>query len=272
MFLAAKESVEEDLTMKKFKEMIEQVKKDGILNNKSSSDIKLFFASIEHCHPFVFYPTGNVPQEAEGDDDAAKYSSPFTVWSAEILGDHAISIHGDGSGSILCFMAVEPSSPTHTKTLYYVHMKVTKPDGSILKAVVLVNDLGGIPQKLIERLNSNKETFGNENARHRIRVGSGKEKRVITIRNIIYVKPKKFKATENNNEPRIVEWRQRWWVRGAWHYFWLNKDAGIIDESRPGKCREGCYCQQGRTWHIEHLKGDESLPVENKVRVVKPEN
>jgi len=264
--------------MKKFKEMIEQVKKDGIRNGNHHLD--LFFKSIELCQPFVFYPTGNnTPQEAETDDDndnAAVYSSPFTIWSAEILGDRAISVPKENEwfgGSILCFMAVEPLSSVDKHTFYFSHMKVTKPDGSIFKTVIACDDLGGIPQKLIERLNSSKEMFGNENSRHRIRVGSGKGKRIVTIRNIIYVKPKKYKLTteENNNEPRVTEWRQRWWVRGAWHYFWFGKEKGLIDENRIGKCREGCYCQQGRTWHREHQKGDECLSVENKVRIVKPD-
>ena len=276
--------------MQKFKEMIEQVKRQksipvaGVGLNPPWGAAKefppeFFFKFVEQCQPFVFFPTNKEPIDLELDDaseeenDPKSFSAPFKVWSAEIFGDdHYITIPkaDDPIGVyVISFMAVE-SSDTHSM-FYFMYVKVTNGLSSY-KKVAITDTLDGVAKSMLERMNSSKEVFGNENARHRIRLGSGKDKRIVTIRNIIYVKPKKQKTLiDVGNAPRVIEWKQRWWVRGSWHYFWLDKDSRIADESRIGKCREGCYCQTGRTWHREHQKGGSELLSMNKVRIVKSE-
>lgn len=85
------------------------------------------------------------------------------------------------------------------------------------------------------------------------------KKEFIKIKNIIYIAQKTQNVTTANNGQKI-EYSHRFEVRGHWRR---------INEGSIGKDREGKRGPIGFTWVKECIKGDESLPLVSKIRVMK---
>lgn len=271
--------------MKKFLEMIEQVRRQtGIpvlidsldpMKTEKYPDLptEAFFHMAEQCQPFVFFPTNETPEEIDGEDfrtenlahqddlEHFKFDAPFQVWSAEMFGEnHYITVPRDEFGpvgvSILAFMAVEQKP---TEWTFFGYFKVYRNDGTDFRIVCLASDLDLVAKKLVERIY--REKTGTDQVRARVKIGSGKEKRHITIRKIVYVKPKRKIESSEPGESRTIDWTHRWAVRGHW------RDA----PGKLGKDRNGTYCVEGKTWVQDFVKGPEGAPLISKVRVQKAE-
>jgi hypothetical protein len=251
--------------------MIEVVKKTGYIYSpieNKNYDPEFFYHMVEHAQPFVFAPSKQTgPQELPEVMSEEKYDAPFKVWSAEFPGQTYVTVSRPDDPiavDIDCILAFEqPKQGWFYFALTKVKRGLQESDG-----VILITNLDGVVKSLVDRMNSNTDRFGTENVREKIKVGSGKSKRFITIRKVIHVRPKS-QVTEHNSETgKIIEWGHRWWVRGAWHHFWLDKEKTILDTSRIGKDRDGNYCEQGRTWHVEHVKGPEDKPLVTKTRII----
>jgi len=108
---------------------------------------------------------------------------------------------------------------------------------------------------------ANRRT-GLEKTKQRIRIGSGKEKRIHTIRRIVHVCSKNnIIKYEKKLIMRKIDWSHRWSVRGHWRIA-----KGI------GKDRTGDYCVSGYTWVKDCIKGNPEKEFVKKTRIVLPSN
>ncbi len=114
-----------------------------------------------------------------------------------------------------------------------------------------------IVRSLMDRLKAENQSIGTIKKKHRVRIGQGAERRLHTIREIVFVTPKKLREQTARNHNVIVDWSHRWEVRG--HY---RKIKGV------GRYRNGRYGLKGLTWVVPHTKGPEDKPVVRKQRVV----
>lgn len=96
---------------------------------------------------------------------------------------------------------------------------------------------------------SYKDPVTNEKYNHKI-------KDIIFIRN----KPVLTDNTSQNNLPHNIEWSYRFAVMGHWRR--------LPDSTKIGKDRSGDYIVPGATWVVDHIRGDENLPLIDKTRVV----
>lgn len=60
-------------------------------------------------------------------------------------------------------------------------------------------------------------------------------------------------------KPRVIDWSNRWWVRGHWRR---------LEADKTGKDRSGEYIVKGFTWITEHLNGPEHAPIKTQVRII----
>jgi hypothetical protein len=93
----------------------------------------------------------------------------------------------------------------------------------------------------------------------RAKVGTGPNRRLMKVKDLVIVAPKKMKNDLANHigTQKEIDWSHRWDVMGHWR-----KIAGI------GKDRNGSYTIKGYTWVIPHTKGPEEKPLIRKTRVV----
>jgi len=254
--------------MKCFLEMIEHVKSSGTIEDYASNRpedevLKLFFALVEQCQPFVLLPkhptpTEIVSEEETFDPNAPIINAPFRVYSIEMLGDFVhISVAREEDRikvSCSCLLAyeIEPMKFLTFAYTEYVH-PITHTNG---RMVMLTTAFNYILKELTNRITT--EDLGYCDTNKKVKIGTGKSKRFHKFKQIIYVKPKKTKlSSELGPEAKGVCWAHRWSVRGHWR-----KHLGL------GKDRQGVYCVQDHTWVTEHVKGPEEALLITKVRLV----
>jgi hypothetical protein len=174
--------------------------------------------------------------------DEVKFDAPFSIMAIESMDD---DIFGH-----LCVLAAE-ISPNNWK---YWWSKSKEIDGNHKEFVSSQEDDIHIKifWALVDRINH--QSVGTEKVRHRAKIGSGKDKKTITIRQITYVYPQQERPTHAPSG-REIDWSHRWFVRGHWR-----KANGI------GKNREGIYCVPDWTWVSEHIKGTGNIV--KKVHVI----
>lgn len=217
------------------------------------------WAQIELCQPFVF----KMPQLGRvlGYFEAETFvkdpiDAPFPVFSIEhVDGDvGSILLNGDRRCGIFpqCLVVIE-ESPMQYKIFALIDS--IKGGLGILR---LGNEVLPIVRSFLEHINVG--IVGSEITRVVAKVGSGKTKKVIRIRRIIHVIPKK-ESIKTKLEMKNVDWTHRFEVRGHWRK---------IDSL--GKDRNGDYSVSGFTWVINHTKGPEGMPLVKKVRLIDQSN
>lgn len=104
-----------------------------------------------------------------------------------------------------------------------------------------------------------EKQVGLDKPKTQIRVGKGKLRQLIKIKNIVYVIPSSERAAFNKKHGTAVDWTHRWEVRGHWRKV-----------ERIGKDPEGNYCIPGMTWVRPSVKGPEKAPLVHKTRHILP--
>lgn len=217
-----------------------------------------FLRALENCQPFVFSDNGKpqVLQESAYQEESLGHAkdeldAPFPVFSIEKL-NGVLSVFDTADlaeHSSECILVIE-ISPTE-----YAYFTLTSQD-----RVWASNSEGKVIAHYLDRLK--KERMGNESVRIKVQLGEGKSKRRHEIRRIIHVAPKvRVVQLESTKEGKKIDWSHRFEVRGHW----VSLPGGL------GKDRAGNYCVKGFTWRSHHVRGDESLPLIKKVRVMKEE-
>lgn len=251
--------------MRFFREMIDYAKRYPIIKvDGREPNLKItrpgndhFFSLIEDCQPFVFTPNSDMTEEEKREiynrmDDKV-YSAPFRVFSMEMLGDYISNslpeeVHQIRIKCLLVF-EFEPDD-------FYTYVYGDRFDnGRWESALVLTSGFTSIINELLKRVN--KGQVGTERTRERVKIGTGKTKRTITISNVIHISPKRLRLASNPESGKMIEWTHRFWVRGHWR-----KIPGRIGKDRQGNP------QKDFTWVTEHTKGPEDAPLVDKTRVV----
>lgn len=278
--------------MKRLLEMIDQVKlqkvifvlggaPEGAKSDRSEPveliDTKVFWDSVDKCHPFVFSPKNKEPEEIDmleikklHEDEnyqPPRVDSPFRVWSAEIAGDKYITVpkvrDSEDKFFICSFMAVElnPSNLIYFVLAEWSDVLIDEQGNEVrkdFKQVYVTGAMDDIANALLQRLY--REKTGIEKTRRKVKIGEGKSKRHVTFNQVIHIMPKKDVSPEITSEDgKSIDWSHRWTVRGCW----VN-----LGDGRIGKDREGNYCVDGKTWRVEHIKGPEDAPLIQKTRIV----
>ena len=104
-----------------------------------------------------------------------------------------------------------------------------------------------------------KAQLGEEKLRERLRIGSGKDRKLVKIKKIVHIRPKKKgKHKLTLDEPSNIVWSHSWESRAHWRIL----PGGI------GKGPDWVYDVKGWTWVVASVKGpDKDNPV-TKIRVV----
>jgi hypothetical protein len=259
--------------MKYLKELIEQVKRqpnipvlvkgdDGKARPyKDGMKTSIFWDVVGDIVPFVFSRGPDPTTEAPEVDFNELLDCPFKTFSIEMLGDVPLSearLDDPMQARVFCIVVQEytASNGTTQYILFSLIKTVTNPisgPGGLFVAISTYTM--PLVKAYLEKLNTGE--VGTEHSRERLKVGTGKTKRTITIRKIVHVKPKGKKYFGEYAGTRDVDWTHRWFVRGHWR-----KHEGL------GKDREGNYCIAGRTWVNAHEKGPEDAPLISKTRIV----
>lgn len=101
---------------------------------------------------------------------------------------------------------------------------------------------------------------GKERVPARARVGGGKQRRLVRVKNILHVAMKKERKSYSADYGKKINWSHRWEVMGHWRKV-----------STVGKDRAGNYTIKGFTWVVPHEKGAKNKPVIKKLRVIHAE-
>lgn len=262
-------------SMKYFKALIEQLRRQSSIpvyktNSPNLNNPSLFikgaklaetFDALSGCQIFVF--NNSLPIDFDIDVSDNKYDSPFTVWSIEVSGDRSLTVDHPQfdlrtmiPARALCQVTFDDQSKYVPLVLRLCEINY----GGIISYQVMGffdHNVAMASKYYAGILNSSESRFGTEVVSEKIKIGQGSNKRVHTIRKVVYVLPKSEVTSQAIEAKRNITWGHRWWIRGHWRSI-----DGI------GKNRDGHYCVQGRTWVTEHVKGPEDLPLVNKTRVV----
>lgn len=259
--------------MQRFLEMIATAEKYGIFSmgpggkpyrTNSGLVFEDFFNTMGRCQPFVFsdpdrdmFMDKREEKSEPGPIVDDEIDAPFPVFSLENLTKPLAVVdpttNGVNSLRPVCIVTLEVSPKEY---VFYSLVEMVDPDNikNNFCAVWASNSEGTIVKEYLARMS--KERLGNEKVKIKIKTGSGKSKRVQEIRRIIHVSPKASTATHDSS--RTIDWSHRFEVRGHW----------VALPGKLGKDREGNYCVADWTWRKNYIKGDESLPLIKKVRVI----
>jgi hypothetical protein len=257
--------------MKNFLKLIETARTHGIIleYDKSTgkegklkeSDLVAFWKCIESCQPFVFYSDSQEITFDREEIHTTLENAPFPIFSIENINEPIFKQTSTTSSSAIddgglffdCILCIE------TAPLCWNYFALIHGDTKLVYRVVKFIQLQHI---LVDYLSClSKQEIGIQPIRERIKIGSNKEKRTHTIRQIVHVCPKKQieKLTETFGIKKTIDWTHRWKVRGHWVR---------IREGKIGKNRDGIYCLTGFTWRKDHEKGPKDAPMVTKTRVV----
>lgn len=263
--------------MKSFLELVENMRMKGFVQLRTEEDkfdeIKphqvpaKLWSDIEACQPFVFATPLNEAEELEWGNRAEfqEMDAPFARCSVEVLGAPCIMNDrfvpegpDDKPRRISCMFGTEISPKDFD---VYALMDFTTGIGKrVLRVGYSKPNYGHIMHQYFQRLR--REAVGYEAVRERMTVGTGKEKRIVRLRRLVHVVPKKLQLGYQDGPGRSVDWSHRWMVRGHW----------VSLPGKIGKDRAGDYCVQDWTWRSEHEKGPENAPLINKTRFVGSES
>ena len=104
-----------------------------------------------------------------------------------------------------------------------------------------------------------EKQVGLDKTKTQVRAGKGKERRLVKVKNIVYVVPSTERSDFNQKNGTNIDWSHRWEVRGHWR-----RVAHI------GKDPEGNYCIPGFTWVLPSIKGPDTSPLIRKTRYALP--
>jgi hypothetical protein len=253
--------------MQQFERMVEAIRTKGILTGSHKLWIpdqqSVIWEYLEKSQPFVLSPAvidhklNSIPNDGRTLklDKVNIEAPPFPSLSIEAADGRGLcTAHLEGMGTIrpICIQIAEFSPGA------YFNLWLCDEDrfgDVVLNFQPGASAIANMTNALIDTINNNRT--GYEVVRKTIKIGVGSEKRNRRIRRVIYISPKKIKE-DSSLSGRNIEWTHRFLVRGHWRK---------IDTI--GKNRDGEYVVPGYTWVSHHTRGDESLPLVKKIRLVK---
>jgi hypothetical protein len=170
-----------------------------------------------------------------------------------------LSVHPDDQGDKLFEKVKQKSGDRAIFRENYAGMLYHTMAHDSYSAAGLEGKLYRAAQFLFTSMRKGSSETGTVRVDARAKVGTGVNRRLMKIKNLVIVAPKKEKNTlaEHIGAQREIDWSHRWDVMGHWR-----KVTGI------GKDRAGNYAIKGYTWVISHTKGPEDKVLVRKTRFV----
>jgi hypothetical protein len=236
--------------------------------NKSNSDLEVLDL-LKNCELFCVYPQDSsttFTEEVEHNPNGyeGELDSPFrTIWveMGELNGSkYKVTVDYNQykfhEPIVNCLgLLIHETSPKIFRIWGLIETYGMFDDYDKRKILFLESSSwAGVAKSLIQRIN--KETWGLENPKIKLKIGSGDLKSIKRIKSIIHITPKRNTKTVSTESKRIINWSHAWTVRGHWR-----KVSGI------GKDRDGIESVKGHTWIKSYIKGDGELV--KKSRIVK---
>lgn len=259
----------------------------------TKEDIAEFFAAVESCQPFVFeqplltdfkleseeinneierlIPMVDQAQGGEEapqaqeivkraevlrqyfDDFPCLSSAPFPVFSIECLND-PLTISGQLFDTQFACVLAREIGPGDFRIWNLLAVQKNNPTHFIVSRSTLS---ARMVDAYLQSMNS--MAVGNETTKQRIKIGNGDKKRIVDIRRVVRVCPKKARdSIRTLSVGEQISWSHRWLTRGHWR----THTGGL------GKDRSGNYCVPNATWVVEHTKGPEDALLISKTRKV----
>lgn len=235
--------------------MIAYVKSKGVHTRDVLKADQLFYDLLEKNEQLIFHnPVRKDMTECMEYDSC---DAPFEVCSIEECGRPLTSAPpGAKQSDILCILYSETPQEIFAYAIYDgVEMVVHQREGDGHSGF---SSFLSILQTFFDKLPRSEEGVNSVRKRHR--VGSGKNKKILTLRREIHVIPSKVRERgESANEiVNRLDFSHRFIRRGHWRK---------LSTGKAGKNRKGDYTEKGRTWVSESKPiGDESKPLIRKTR------
>lgn len=288
--------------MRWFKKLVNTVRSDGLygpyhgkesshgLNKLEPEMQKFFFATVvPECEIFVLHESqeniNKVPKDFKPDTHPVLYDMPFSAMSVEYSNCHiTVPMLGDAEVYTECVVVTEIGPLRYI--IFGLIRLVDDRVGEIFKVICYTFSsnpseiraidgfhFGAAFSSSLNKITSRSFKTGVEdvNAKVKIRPG-GKNRNNIhhTIKRITHVSSEKSLGDISPSSFKgEIEWSHRWTSQGHWRNFYCNREIYEIDSSKVGKNRDGDYCERGRTWVKDSIKGPEGAPIIKKTRVVK---
>lgn len=170
-----------------------------------------------------------------------------------------LSVHPDDQGEKLFEKVMQKSGERPIFKENYAGLLFHTMTNGSYSAAGLEGKLYRAAQFLFTSMRKSSSEAGTVRVDARAKVGTGVNRRLMKIKNLVIVAPKKQKhhLADHIGAQREIDWSHRWDVMGHWR-----KIAGI------GKDRAGSYTIKGYTWVIPHTKGPEEKTLIRKTRFV----
>jgi hypothetical protein len=251
--------------MKNFKHMVNHAKYKGFkaadglggIRETSLKEKNHFWDLVEEAKIFVISIPENVEKINLLSDSEKIPTAPFPVCFFEF--SFVTEVPGDGGEFSLLGVLIEEVSPGNNDLYCFVRCGNSPPIILYYPHTVSRNSesfFDTVAEGLFHHLDTS--AFGVENIKQKVRFRRPEgDKSIRLIDKVIHVTPKKYREHVKPLFSQLIDWTHRWSVRGHWR-----RAEGT------GKNREGDYCVRGFTWVTDHIKGPESLPVVQKIRLV----
>lgn len=277
-----------------FAEVLKASQKEEIKKNNLKLHTDLLASSLEQNRMFVF----DKLKKINFLDDTKPVHIPFPVCSFELMSDaptyddyngckiaikvmmvselyeidgklYIVEKAGEGSGyGISCqymtikdFNGKEEIDAAVVSEFYSKEELKNIIDEKNLKPEFYQKGMATLLYWFSETLFDKEYVWGNEQVKIKQKIGSGKNKQLLKIKNIVHVTQK---INIKNIKPLFsqkIDWSHRWEVRGHWR-----RVEGL------GKDPTGNYCVKNFTWINEHVKGPGSKPLIKKIRFLSKSN
>jgi hypothetical protein len=200
--------------------------------------------ALQTMQPFLFDRLP-LPLSPPFQDNITNY--PFHCFSIEFTDGSPIADHLDSNREILCIISL---SLTSNLWDYFCLVK----DHNNIHEIMVHAGLGSLIDHFINAIPNC--LMGEEHIRERVKLGIGKDKKIVTFRKVIHITKKTNKMIYTDSIKRPIDWTYRFPVRGHWRKV---KTIGRDAQSKP---------VEGKTWVSHYVKGKDSLPLLTKPRIV----
>lgn len=232
----------------------------------SDEEYESLLKLIEEARIFVFLNEENTQIDSR-DINPSEFGLPFPVCFFEsvnkqgkpLVTGYEVELIGNPMTLLVSGVLAQEVSPNYYNVFFLSRPDfITHPSLIDLKANILFSsgtEAGYHLRQFFMFLKNAR--LGGEKIREKIKIGAGKNKKQIEIRQVIRVSSKKSPSAIAPLFSQEIDWSHRWEVRGHWR-----EHQGL------GKNRSGDYCVSGFTWVKEHEKGPEEKPLIKKVRII----
>lgn len=235
----------------------EEIRNIGKITNQRIEGTRYYRDLLMGSRIFIFDSNLSPPTEDEiekNHNNETPISLPFKTCTFEMVGKTCFS--SAPNRRVLCVLLHETSVGSFEGAELYID---DKPDGKCSPGWAQFYEEDALIYARIVDSALKRCKLGIEKVNERLRVGKGKNRELVRIKEVVRISPKGLKK-EDYERPllgRSIDWSHQWEVMGHWR-----KSATI------GKDQAGNYCVEGFTWIVPHTRGPENKPLVKKQRLL----